>query len=155
MIHRHIILTTLVFLSSCSLSDIYTQPTQTDTGSMEYQPPLVENLSGTNDEYNPIFNGLESKVINIDHRSGTPTKVAFINSEATVMRVVVSFPDGQSGNLRWSQVIMPDGTMDGPFGQDTRYDLTQFGGYELIFNENNMSGDPWTGKATITITLQK
>ncbi len=70
------------------------------------------------------------------------------------MRVVVTFPaTSTGGNLRLSQIIMPDGNMDGPFGTDSTVELTQFGGYELIFHENMMSGDPWSGNAIVTITL--
>lgn len=70
------------------------------------------------------------------------------------MRVVVTFPLGNSvGNLRLSQIVMPDGTMDGPFGTDSTIKLAQSGGYELRFHENMMSGDPWSGDAIITITL--
>ena len=50
---------------------------------------------------------------------------------------------------------MPDGTMDGPFGQDTDYELTQLGGYQLLFRENMMSGDPWSGAVDITVKLSK
>jgi hypothetical protein len=48
---------------------------------------------------------------------------------------------------------MPDGTMDGPFGLKTGYNLKQLGGYEFIFHENMMAGDPWSGAADITFTL--
>jgi hypothetical protein len=70
------------------------------------------------------------------------------------MRVTVGFPLTESGaNLRLAQIVMPDGTMDGPFGVDTTLNLAQKGGYELRFHENQMSGDPWSGDALITISL--
>ena len=91
----------------------------------------------------------------VRHMTGVRTRVFFTNIDAKTARVVVTFPGGAQGNLRWSQVVMPDGTMDGPFGQDTNYTLAQTGSYELIFHENMMSWDPWTGDAEITITLAK
>lgn len=114
----------------------------------------MENLSGSNNEYDPIFDGIETKTIHIKHTSGTPTTVAFINSEAKAVDVRITFPNASGANLRWSQVVMPDGTMDGPFGQKVGYNLKQFGGYQFIFNENMMAGDPWSGEADITFTLR-
>ena len=56
------------------------------------------------------------------------------------MRVLITFPTTETGgNLRLAQIVMPDGNMDGPFGVDTTIDLTQSGGYELLFRENMMS----------------
>jgi hypothetical protein len=70
------------------------------------------------------------------------------------MRIVVTFPmTATGGNLRLSQIVMPDGNMDGPFGIDSTITLAQLGRYNLIFNENMMSGDPWSGNAIVTITL--
>lgn len=129
-----------------------------DTGSStipDSQPPLVETLTGTWDAFYPIFDGTGTKVIQATHTSGKPTEISFINSAAQSMEVAITFPDGESdANLRWSQVIMPDGTMDGPFWQKTGYNLNQNGGYTLIFNENQMAGDRWTWRADITITLR-
>ena len=123
-----------------------------DTG---VQSPLQETLSGSHDAYYAIFNGLGTKVIHAEHISGVPTEISFINSEAKSMEVAIEFPETQSGtNLRLSQIVMPDGTMDGPFGMHVGYNLDQFGGYTLIFSENQMAGDRWSGNATITVTLR-
>jgi hypothetical protein len=48
---------------------------------------------------------------------------------------------------------MPDGTIDGPFGKNTGYNLIQKWGYELVFNENQMAWEPWSGAVDITVTL--
>lgn len=165
MLVRYCIILSILTLSSCTL-DIPAMPDKSDTGvvdqtgntiitgSSDHQDPLVENLTGSGDAYYPIFHGLETKVIRVKHTTGVKTKIAFINSEAKSMHVIVSFPEGFSGaNLRLSQIVMPDGNMDGPFGTDTKIELTQFGGYELLFHENMMAGDPWSGDALITISL--
>ena len=98
-----------------------------------------ETLSGKVNDYYPIFNGLESKVVEAYHTSGTPTKVYFMNHDADSMMVSLDFLEDRNPNLRLSRVVMPDGTMDGPFGVETGYNITQKGGYELIFNENQMA----------------
>lgn len=152
-------------LSACSLmpqkpapAPVMTQTGETESGSVsgaswDVQEPLVETLSGKVNDYYPIFNGLESKVIEAYHTSGTPTKVYFMNHDADSMMVSLDFLEDRNPNLRLSRVVMPDGTMDGPFGVETGYNITQKGGYELIFNENQMAWDPWSGVVNITITL--
>ena len=56
-------------------------------------------------------------------------------------------------NIRFTQVIMPDGTMDGPFGRDMEYKLPTKGLYKISIHENMMAGDPWGGESTINVKL--
>ena len=77
-----------------------------------------------------------------------------MNSEAKSIEVSIVFPSASGANLRLSQIILPTGTMDGPFGQKTGYNLAQFGGYQLIFSENMMAGEPWSGEAIVSLTLR-
>lgn len=58
-----------------------------------------------------------------------------------------------TANVRFSQIIMPDSTMDGPFGREIQYVLSKKGIYRLIVNENMMAGDPWSGEFTVNIKL--
>ncbi len=58
-------------------------------------------------------------------------------------------------NIRFSQITMPDGTMDGPFGRDIQYDLPSDGIYKLSIHESLMAGDPWGGELNIHIKLLK
>ncbi len=89
--------------------------TPTTTLSPDIQEPLKETISGNHEEYYPIFGtGLGTKVIKAVHKTGQQTKISFINSRAKSMEVSITFPE-KNGNLRFSQIIMPDGTMDGPF----------------------------------------
>ena len=167
MITRYsLVVLCISILSSCTAEDIWIVPNTSDTrasvqigtgtGNLEHQQPLVENLSGSGDVYYPIFHGLETKIIPIKHRTGVETKISFINSEATSMRVLITFPKtATGGNLRLAQIVMPDGQMDGPFWTDTIIELTQFGWYSLLFHENMMAGDPWSGNAIITVSLLK
>lgn len=143
-------------LAGCSQTTV-PSPVIIDTGSNisgDVQPPLTNILPGPANEYTLLFSGTRTENLTVYHKNGEHTKVFFINSDAKKMKVKVSFPDNMMGNLRRSQIIMPDGQADGPFGTDTEYNLTQFGWYQLIFNENMMSWDPRSGDAQITITLQ-
>lgn len=164
MIIRYLLVLSMLTISSCTLTDTLTPVTPTDTGAIDQtgttntgntdnQPPLVEDISGSGGAYYPIFDGIETRTIRVMHQTGASTTVSFVNSEARAVAVSIAFPSASWANLRLSQIVMPDGTMDGPFGQKTGYNLKQLGWYEFIFHENMMAGDPWSGEADITFTL--
>lgn len=84
MLIRYVSVVSLVLLSSCSLSDLMLQPVDTgstdihtgtvatgmiSTGSVDHQSPLVEDISGSGGAYYPIFDGLETRVIPVEHHS--------------------------------------------------------------------------------------
>lgn len=158
-------ITLLVLLTSCTQTTQTPQdegktqseiqsPNDTSLNDQDVQEPLKEDLSWVNNEYYPIFDGLETKTFSIRHTSGEATKVSFINSEAKSMKVTITFnKDENTPNFRLNQIIMPDGQSDGPFGIETEYDLTQFWWYTLVFWESLMQWDHWSGEATISITL--
>ncbi len=54
-------------------------------------------------------------------------------------------------NIRISQVIRPDGSMDGPFGQQLVYDIKQRGNYTIIINKSNMASGSQVGDVFITM----
>ncbi|MCH5717319.1 hypothetical protein [Niabella hibiscisoli] len=54
-------------------------------------------------------------------------------------------------NIRISQVIRPDGSMDGPFGQQLVYDIKQRGNYTVIINKSNMASGSQVGDVFITM----
>src|SRR5690606_7305752 len=55
----------------------------------------------------------------------TDSVVAFVNAPGT------------ERNMRINQIIMPDGSMDGPFGHDIHYGTAQKGNYKLIIGKDN------------------
>ncbi|MDR2955260.1 MAG: hypothetical protein LBV43_09285 [Prevotella sp.] len=70
------------------------------------------------------------------------------------MKAHLSSPDSMA-NVRFSQIFMPDGTMDGPFGRDMKYNLPMEGQYKISVHENTMAGDPWAGIVKVNIELTK
>jgi hypothetical protein len=78
----------------------------------------------------------------------------FSSQDYTQMYGVLSFRDS-TANIRFSQITMPNGSMDGPFGKDITYDLKEKGNYRLSVHESLMAGDPWAGDFTVTINLSK
>lgn len=63
-------------------------------------------------------------------------------------------PIKSQGNIRISQIYIPSGQADGPFGEKMTYDLTENGDYKLILSENQMAGEPWKGEYLLTIEIK-
>lgn len=139
-------------MSGMSAQDMAAMTGASMTGAMEHQEPLTNSGTGSS-EYTMFFKNTNTEKVTLHHTAGKETKVYFINDGAKKMKVHLALPE--NGNLRLSQIVAPDGTADGPFGVDTDYDLTQNGGYQLLFHENMMAGDPWSGDVEIQVTLSK
>ena len=58
-------------------------------------------------------------------------------------------------NIRFSQITLPDGSMDGPFGRDLTYNIKSDGIYKVSIHENMMAGDPWGGFFNVEVKLLK
>lgn len=80
--------------------------------------------------------------------------VMFDSHGFTKMTATLSSGDS-TANIRFGQIIMPNGNMDGPFGPTMSYDLPVEGDYVLSIHENQMAGDPWSGDFEVSISLEK
>ena len=156
-----ILITSLLILSWCSTIPTapsvwsWSTPTQLQA-TWDVQEPLVENLSWTNGEYTLFFDDEHmSKTFTLYHNSDQHTTVSFINDGYKSLSVAVNTANETGVNIRLAQIIMPDGSQDGPFGSETMYDLTQNGWYQLVFHENMMAGNPWSGNVQVTISVKK
>ena len=58
-------------------------------------------------------------------------------------------------NLRFNQIVLPDGTMDGPFGNELMYSTKEKGDYTLIIGKDNMADGNVEGPVSIEIALTK
>lgn len=124
-----------------------------DSSNTESTASGSQSMSGANtdagrtgDASMDISGGTASLVLDVG--TGTVTRVAFeVTSSGGTMDAKVSTPDDPNGNIRISQIEMPDGTTDGPFGTEMSYRLSQTGSYRLILSANQMAGDPWGGRA--------
>ncbi|MGJ7033643.1 hypothetical protein [Niabella hirudinis] len=63
-------------------------------------------------------------------------------------------PEGKDRNLRISQVQMPDGKTDGPFGLIMEYPTKKPGVYMLIIGRNNMADGRVKGPVRIVVARQ-
>ena len=60
---------------------------------------------------------------------------------------------GDMANVRFNQIVMPDGTSDGPFGRSIEYGLEQQGTCHLLIGESLMAGEPWGGEFMLELWL--
>lgn len=63
-------------------------------------------------------------------------------------------PENEDGNIRFTQIILPDGKKDGPFGKDLQVSALQTGTYQLIIGENKMAGEKWKGKFKVKVWVE-
>ncbi len=89
----------------------------------------------------------------IRHEKGQTVHLVFQSGEFTSLHGKLTSED-PAANIRFAQIMMPNGTADGPFGPKIDYQLTGDGTYKLAVNENIMAGDPWEGDFTVTIDLK-
>lgn len=54
-------------------------------------------------------------------------------------------------NIRFNQIKLPDGNMDGPFGREITYDIPEKGEVWLIIGKNNMADGKITGPFSVKI----
>jgi len=54
-------------------------------------------------------------------------------------------------NIRFNQIKLPDGNMDGPFGREITYDIPEKGEVWLIVGKNNMADGKITGAFSVKV----
>lgn len=62
--------------------------------------------------------------------------------------------DGSGNNIRINQIVFPDASTDGPFGESMTDSLTQAGTYKLIIGESQMQENRYSGAYTVTVELK-
>lgn len=81
--------------------------------------------------------------------------VIFYGSPNQTIHAVIKSDKEAGTAIRFSQIIMPDGTMDGPFSTEITYKLQQQGYYKLIVGDNLMAADhAFTGKYSVIAGLK-
>jgi len=92
--------------------------------------------------------------LKIRKKEGQSVYLKFSSGDYTRLAGSLSSTDS-SANIRFSQMTMPNGEMDGPFGREISHDLPVRGDYLLRISESLMAGDPWGGEVDITIILTR
>lgn len=83
-----------------------------------------------------------------------PSKVylKFNNETAKNLKAEI-IPSTGKGNIRFNQIIFPDNSADGPFGQQLNVALTQKGTYILTVGQSLMADAPLIGKFKVRVSL--
>jgi hypothetical protein len=104
-----------------------------------------------------------SLVVHLEADTGTVRTRGYLSQGPDTCTIVISrggelvaglVPDDPKGNIRFTQIILPGGKADGPFGRSLRYPVAGKGVYRLIIGQNLMAGDPWTGAFTLNVQLK-
>ncbi len=108
----------------------------------------------TGKEFSVFEENISDDDIVFSHASGATDSLYFTQETTTgALDMQILFPDGDEGNYRLSQIIMPDASSDGPFGlMLNNYPLSQSGNYQLIFSENSMVWEPFSGNIEIQLS---
>lgn len=84
---------------------------------------------------------------------GQKDTISFEIQEPSFVKMTLSTPS-DSGNIRISQLQMPDGEMDGPFGKTYEARFDQVGTYQVIIAESMMAENPYTGDYRFRIEME-
>jgi len=131
----------------------------------EYEKNSENEISANTKAENSIITPTDSGIVKIELKDGKGKiqirkeqdqniYVEFLSQGYRKINGYLSSPDS-TANIRFSQITLPDGTMDGPFGRDIEYELPSDGTYKLSIHENMMAGDPWSGIVNVKIELSE
>lgn len=80
--------------------------------------------------------------------------IKFENKELSKVNAKI-IPTTGKGNIRFNQIIFPNGTSDGPFGMDLESSLKQAGTYILVIGHSQMADYPFIGDFKVQLELSK
>jgi len=95
-----------------------------------------------------FFGGGRSKKMNMV--SGKTDTIFISVRQADSVLIKIKTPM-DTANVRISQLFLPDGSADGPFGQELTYRFKDIGQYHITVNENKMIGDHYSGPYEVQI----
>ena len=76
----------------------------------------------------------------------------FKNESGTKLKATI-IPSTGRGNIRFSQIIFPDNSADGPFGYKLDMELNQKGDYVLVIGHSLMADGPFIGAFKVKVQL--
>lgn len=95
-----------------------------------------------------FFGGGRSKKMNMV--SGKTDTIFISVHQADSVLIKIKTPK-DTANVRISQLFLPDGSADGPFGRELTYRFKDVGQYHITVNENRMIGNHYTGPYEVQI----
>ncbi|WON93097.1 hypothetical protein [Sphingobacterium sp. UGAL515B_05] len=95
-----------------------------------------------------FFGGGRSKEMNMV--SGKTDTIFISVHQADSVLIKIKTPT-DTANVRISQLFLPNGSADGPFGQELAYRFKDVGQYHITVNENKMVGNHYSGPYVVQI----
>ena len=154
----------VIFAAACNNSSHFSK-TDVDSQATSHQKKVMDStvdgfsLIDTVATIIPADNVIEVNV----RAENLPVKVQrYIANEMQVIHLVITDLSAgtlrvnlnhskEDANIRISQIVLPDGTTDGPFGQQLTYNIKQKGDYMLIINKSNMASGSSMGYVFISV----
>ncbi|CCH02638.1 hypothetical protein FAES_4639 [Fibrella aestuarina BUZ 2] len=134
--------------------------TPTDTGSVAVTDDTVPSPSTRNDgatgDTVRVSLGKEASPLTLTMRSDSlhPTVICALQVAEAGTLLAQLVPSEKDQNIRFSQIYLPNGTTDGPFGQTLTYPLKQAGLVRLRMSPSQMASGPSAGTFTIKLQLK-
>jgi len=79
--------------------------------------------------------------------------ISFELDNPAFVSMLLKMPNN-TGNLRINQLLMPDGTSDGPFGKEINENLIAPGTYQVIIGESLMQGSTYAGEYILELRVK-
>jgi len=162
-----LILVTAISISSCTNNSRTAKSpykNTTDTfQNQQSQPPdtlkkgnSVEPWESKSDSVKEISFSPGAKSVSVKGRLNKPGDVAIyiltiVKNARLTGRIAVN---KSPANIRFNQIIMPDGQSDGPFGQQFEYTLSQKGAYKIKIGQSLMAENAFVGDFQLYLTVE-
>jgi hypothetical protein len=112
----------------------------------KYKPDSIIKLSFSKDAKSLRVKG------HLDKPGAIVTCFLTVNKSAKLTGSIKA--DKSPANIRFNQIVMPNGQSDGPFGQQLEYNLSQLGVYKIKIGHNLMAEDAYVGDFVLYLTIQ-
>jgi len=95
-----------------------------------------------------FFGGGRSKEMNMVSEKTDTIFISVHQADSVLIKIKTPM---DTANVRISQLFLPDGSSDGPFGKELTYRFKDIGQYHITVNENKMIGNHYSGPYLVQI----
>ncbi|WP_293955029.1 MULTISPECIES: hypothetical protein [unclassified Sphingobacterium] len=95
-----------------------------------------------------FFGGGRSKEMNMVSGKTDTIFISVHQADSALIKIKTPM---DTANVRISQLFLPNGSADGPFGQELAYRFKDVGQYHITVNENKMIGNHYSGPYVVQI----
>lgn len=145
---------------SSAVSELQTPQWRLDSANMSENDSLIKKDSVNKKE---LIREEKDKVIIITKDGSSPFKIdeEFTDKHDKLILKITNFnkpkisakitTKQQDFNIRFNQIKLPDGKMDGPFMREITYNVPASGELWLIIGKNNMADGKTTGSFSVNV----